>query len=90
MYVSRTEVTEADLSSEELESVVIVETRDDGTTVETTMSDAICDRILAWPEGWLFNLREPSAEERQIADMEGQIDLLTECILEMSEIIYGE
>lgn len=89
MYVSQVPVTADDLSPEALERVTIVETDGAGETHETVMENAICDGILEWPEGWLFNLREPSAEERQAKAMEGQIDMLTECILEMSEIIYG-
>ena len=54
------------------------------------MENAICDGIIHWPEGWLFNLRQLTTQEQQVKDMEGQIDMLTECILEMSEIIYGE
>lgn len=88
MFVSATEVTVDDLNTKALERVTITETGDGGST-ETVMQNAICDGILEWPEGWLFNLREPTAEEKQITGMEGQIDMLTECILEMSEIIYG-
>lgn len=90
MFVSQTEVTAEDFSAEALESVTIVETDDAGDTTETTMENAICDGIIHWPEGWLFNLRQLTTQEQQVKDMEGQIDMLTECILEMSEIIYGE
>lgn len=79
-----------DLPSEELESVTIVETDDEGKVTETVLNDAICDAVLHWPEGWLFNLREPSQQERTIANLQSQLDMQTECILEMSEIIYGE
>ena len=89
MFVSQVAVTADDLNAEALEHVTITETDGAGETHETVMENAICDGILEWPEGWLFNLRVPSAEERRTTEMEGQIDMLTECILEMSEIIYG-
>jgi len=90
MYVSPVEISMDDLPSEELESVTIVETDDEGKVTETVLNDAICDAVLHWPEGWLFNLREPSQQERTIANLQSQLDMQTECILEMSEIIYGE
>jgi len=90
MFVSPVEVEVEDLAPEELTSVTIVETDDDGKTTETVLSDAVCDGVLHWPEGWLFNLREPSTLDKQLADLQAQNDMLTECILEMSEIIYGE
>lgn len=90
MYVSPVEISMDDLPPEELESVTIIETDDDGNVAETVLNDAICDGVLHWPEGWLFNLREPSQQERTIANLQSQLDMQTECILEMSEIIYGE
>lgn len=89
MYVSHVEISMDDLSPEELESVTIIETDDEGKVAETVLNDAICDGVLHWPEGWLFNLREPSQQERTIANLQSQLDMQTECILEMSEIIYG-
>lgn len=90
MYVSQVPVTADDLNAAALERVTIVETDGAGETRETVMQKAVCDGILDWPEGWLFNLREPSPLDRQLADLQAQNDMLTECILEMSEIIYGE
>ena len=89
MFVSRTEVTADDLNADALERVTITETRDDGTTTETVLENAVCDNILHWPEGYLFNLREPSEQEKKITDLEGEVSMLTECVLEMSEIIYA-
>lgn len=88
MFVSETEIAADDLNTEALERVTITETGDGGST-ETIMQNAICDGILHWPEGWLFNLRELSPQERTIANLQSQLDMQTECILEMSEIIYG-
>lgn len=90
MFVSPVEISMDDLSPEELESVTIVETDDGGKTTETTLNDAVCDGVLHWPEGWLFNLRERSPLDKQLTDLQAQNDMLTECILEMIEIIYGE
>ena len=90
MFVSQDEVTEDILTPEALETVAIVEIDEDGNRRETVVHDAICDGILHWTEGWLFNLRVPTQEELHIAELQAQSDMLTECILEMSEIIYGE
>ena len=79
-----------DLPPEELESVTIIETDDEGNVAETVLNDAICDGVLHWPEGWLFNLRELSPLDKQLSNLQAQNNMLTECILEMSEIIYGE
>ena len=89
MFVSQTEVALEQLNEEALAEVTIIETDDAGNTTETHMENAVCDNVLQWPEGWLFNIREPSAMEAQITAMQAQIDIQTECILEMSEIIYG-
>lgn len=78
------------MNAEALEHVTITETDEDGNTTETTLESAICDNILHWPEGWLFNLRQPTAQEQQISTLEGEVAMLTDCILEMSEIVYGE
>lgn len=90
MFVSQDEVIEDVLNPEALESVAIAEIDEDGNKRETVVHDVICDGILHWPEGWLFNLRVPTAEERRISELQARSDMLTECILEMSEIIYGE
>lgn len=90
MYVSPVEISMDDLPPEELESVTIIETDDEGNVAETVLNDAICDGVLHWPEGWLFNLRELSPLDKQLSNLQAQNNMLTECILEMSEIIYGE
>ena len=90
MFVSQTEVTLEQLNEDALAEVTIIETDDGGSTTETHMENAVCDNVLHWPEGWLFNLREPTAQEQQVAALEGEVAMLTDCILEMSEIVYGE
>ena len=86
MYVSSTEVTREDLSNEELAKVSIQETLENEEVIETILNDAICDSIQHGTYGWMFNLREKTELEKLRAENE----MLTECLLEMSEIIYGE
>lgn len=73
MFVSATEVTVDDLNTKALERVTITETGDGGST-ETVMQNAICDGILHWTDGWMFNLREQSTEEI----LKGQVSANTE------------
>lgn len=84
MFVSKTEVTEEDLSRAALAKVTITETDEEGNATVSVMRDAVCDTVLHWPEGWLFNIREKTEMEKQeerLAFMEG-------CIMEMSEEVY--
>ena len=85
MFVSQSEVTDDMLTAENLERVSIVETDGEGNEHETVMKDAICDSILHWDEGWLFNIREKT----EIEKLRAENDMLTECVLEMSEILYA-
>ena len=39
---------------------------------------------------YLFSFDEPSKEATEVLVLQAQNDMLIECILEMSEIIYGE
>ena len=89
MYVSQTEITPAMLTANELKTITIIETPDEGAPKQTTITDGICDGILRWPEGWMFNLREPAEQEKRERELQEQVNMLTDCILEMSEIIYG-
>lgn len=89
MFVSETEIDVGILSPEALKTVTIMETDGNLVIAETTLENAVCDAVLHWPEGWLFNLREPTAEEQKIRALEGQVEMLNECVMEMSEIIYA-
>ena len=89
MFVSQTEVTVEDLSVEALASVTITETDETGNTTETTMKDAICDGILHWPEGWLFNLRQLAAEETERKVMETRLDEAEAALIELAGMIGG-
>lgn len=78
MFVSKTEIYPIIFTPAATQLIHITRTDDDGSTTETTMRNAVCDGVLHWTEGWLFNLREQTDNE-----------MLAECIMEMSEIIYG-
>lgn len=82
MYVSKTEITADILTADALKTVTI--TGNDGST--TTLHDAVCDSILHWPEGWLFNLREPSELERSNALIESLTAELTNTQLALCDV----
>lgn len=93
MFVSPEEIRKEDLTAEALERVVITETPDEGAPVTSVLENAVCDTVLHWPEGWLFNVREKTIEEIQaetIAALKSENNMLVECILEISEVVYGE
>lgn len=75
MFVSKTEVTTSAFSEDALKSVVISEV-DDGKITNTTITNAVCDGVLHWSEGWLFNLREMTDSERSRKDFMTQIESL--------------
>lgn len=77
MYVSPVELTMDDLGADALKTVTVVEIEDDSVISETVLENAICDGVLSMPEGWLFNLREPTDDERKLDEMMRQIDVLT-------------
>ena len=91
MYVSHDEVTRDILTSEALKTVTISETND-GRVITTTLHDAVCDNILHWPEGWLFNLREPSENDRLLRQIDALNTDLTNtqmALVEVYEMIGG-
>lgn len=88
MFVSETEITADDLNTEALERVTITETGDGGST-ETIMQNAICDGILRWPEGWLFNLREASEEEKERKALQARLDEAEAALIELAGMIGG-
>ena len=53
------------------------------------MKDAICDGILHWPEGWLFNLRQPTEEERESKALESRLDETEAALFELAAMIGG-
>lgn len=82
MYVSKTEITADMLPADALKTVTIM--GDDGST--TTLHDAMCDSILHWHEGWLFNLREPTELERSKAIIESLTAELTNTQLALCDV----
>lgn len=91
MYVSHDEVTRDILTAEALKTVTISETSD-GQVITTTLHDAVCDNILHWPEGWLFNLREPSENDmllRQIEALNTDLTNTQMALVEVYEMIGG-
>ena len=91
MFVSKKEITEDDLNAAALKRVSITEIPEEGEETVTIIENAVYDRILAWPEGWLFNLREKSKEEQQaeeIQNLQEKNAFLEGCIMEMSEEVY--
>ena len=91
MFVAREEITMQDLNSTALQRVVITETPDEGNPITTILKNAVCDGIKDWPEGYLFNIREKTTEEKQAEEIESLKDenkMLIECILEISEEVW--
>ena len=69
MFVSQEEITKEDLDEEALETVTITEYPENGDSVETVIEHAICDTVLHWPEGYLFNIREEDPRSREIREL---------------------
>lgn len=91
MFVSQEEVTPEDLSAAALKKVTITETPEEGAPIVTEIQNAVNDRILNWPEGYLFNLRERTIEEQQaekISSLQEENQFLTGCIMEISEEVW--
>ena len=91
MYVSRNEVTREILSADALKTVTIVD-NDAGQNDMVTLHNAVCDAILHWPEGYLFNLREPFENDRLMAQIESLNNDLTNtqmALVEVYEMIGG-
>lgn len=76
MYVSQEEITKEELSLDELSEITIVETTDGGQTVETVKNDQVCDAVLHWDEGYLFNVRDMSGQEKVVAELDARIAFL--------------
>lgn len=76
MFVSQEEITKEELSPEELSQITIQEIPDSGATAETEKQDQVCDAVLHWPEGYLFNVRDMSEQEKALAEMDARIAFL--------------
>lgn len=80
MYVSQKKVTLEEIRNN-LQTVTIM----DGEN-GTVMQNAVCDTVLHWPEGYLFNIREMTPTER-LASMMEDIDM---ALVELASIVGGE
>ena len=77
MFVSESEVSlEDDLNEDELSSVVIVEHPEEGEDIVTERENLVCDAVLHWPEGYLFNLRDMTDDEKMRAELDARISFL--------------
>ena len=88
MYVSQTEIALEDLNAETLASVTIVET-DDGGSHENTYMNMVCDGVLHWPEGWMFNLREMTQQEIERMELEMRLEEAEAALIELAGLIGG-
>ena len=91
MFVSQSKVTMDDFSAAALKRVAITEAPETGEPVTTVVENAVCDTVLEWPEGYLFNIREKTLEEAQaelIVQLQERIEFDEACLLEMSEEVY--
>lgn len=86
MYVSNTEITSDILNDNTLKTVTIIESENRKTTT-TTINNAICDGIIHWPDGWLFNIRERSSEEKIQAEMATRLEEIDAALVELAELI---
>lgn len=89
-YISAEPVTAEMLNEEALKKVTILEIPEDGEPIETIISHAKYDTIMHDSDGYHFVLWGESPEEKKIRELQETNDMLTECILEMSEVVYGE
>lgn len=84
MYVSKTAVTREMLNATALQKVTIAES---GVKDAITIENAVCDNILHWDEGWLFNLREPTAQERAAKALQSRLEELDAALIELANLI---
>lgn len=88
MYVSKEEVALSMLNEEALSRVTIVEVNDEGR-FETVMTNLVCDNVLCWPEGWLFNLRQMSDQEIYTKNLEKRLEENEIAMMELASMIGG-
>lgn len=88
MYVSQDEVTMDMFGADALSEVTIVETDEAGTRT-VVHHNMICDNVLHWPEGWLFNLREMSESEQERMNLEARLEEQEAALIELAAMIGG-
>lgn len=85
VYSSQAEVLPEMLNEDALVSVRVVPTEGE----EFTLRYAKYDTIYRVGDEWHFALVGANTDEIKLREMQETNDMLTECILEMSEIIYA-
>ena len=83
-FVSETEITEEDFEGK-LDQVTIVGTN--GDLANLTHVELV--QIRHYDDGYYFVLRELTPAEIKEQEIDNTIEMLTECILEMSEQLYS-
>lgn len=90
MFVSQEALAKEDLSPEELSEITVMETHDSGSHTETVLTDQVCDAVLHWPEGYLFNLRDEDPRDRAVRllreDTETALNELLDFVLGGAEV----
>lgn len=76
MFVSTNEITEEMLNEDELSEVLIIEHPEEGDDIATAKENLVNDGILHWTEGYLFNLRDMTDEEKTRAELDARISFL--------------
>ena len=88
--ISETEVTNEMLSDESLEEVTMIETDEQGNEKTTVYRYAHTNGVFHEADGYHFVIWGAGPSEIEIRNLKADNEMLIECILEMSEIIYGE
>ena len=76
MFVSQEALTKADLNGDELSEVTIEEIPEEGESIQVEKENLVCDTVLHWDEGYLFNLREMTEAEKFAAEMDARVSFL--------------
>lgn len=69
MFVTQEEITKEDLNAEALAEVTITEYPEEGGEIDSFIEHGVCDGVLVWPEGRLFNIREEDPRDREIREL---------------------
>lgn len=78
MFVSQEEISPDFFTAARMAKVTIVETDEEGQEKSSVILKAVNDGVKAWPEGYLFNIREMTKDEAMNAGL-----------LELAEVVYG-
>lgn len=87
--VSPTEITPEMLNESAMKTVKLIMT-EDGSETETVYQYAKTNGAFRKEDGWHIYIWGANSAEIEMNQLREENEMLTECILEMSEIIYGE